>query len=164
MARGDSQALGELSLETLNDHGNATWGFMNFILALGLVNDRQPDVAAAEDPGWRRGRTLLHLGHAGGRAVSRYAANQTLREMLISPGALEAFQADPLAFLADRDLSLEERQALAGRDYPALYRLGVHHFTLFQWARRLQHHEGVDNWMPGYFAALAGLGHPDIAT
>lgn len=55
VARGDSQALRDLSLENLNDHGNATWGFMNYILALGLVNDRQPDVAAAEDPGWGEG-------------------------------------------------------------------------------------------------------------
>lgn len=96
--------------------------------------------------------------------MSRYAANQALREMLITPGALEVFQADPLAFLDGRDLTLEERQAVAVRDYPALYRLGVHHFTLFQWARRLHHHEGMENWMPGYFAALAGLGHPDIVT
>lgn len=55
VARGDSQALRELSLENLNDHGNATWGFMNYILALGLVNDRQPAVADAEDPGWGEG-------------------------------------------------------------------------------------------------------------
>lgn len=52
VAQGDSQALTELSLAQLNEAGNATWGFMNFILALGLVNDRQPDLAAAEDPGW----------------------------------------------------------------------------------------------------------------
>lgn len=96
--------------------------------------------------------------------MSRYAANQTIREMLIVPGAIEAFEADPARFLQGRDLSDQERRALTERDFPALYAMGVHHFSLFQWARRLYHRAGVHDWMPGYFAALQGLGHPDLIT
>jgi hypothetical protein len=96
--------------------------------------------------------------------MSRYAANQTIREMLLREGALEAFQANPQAFLAGRDLTEAEQRALAERDFPALYGMGVHHFTVFQWARRLHHHEGLADWMPAYFAALGPHGHPDLIT
>jgi protocatechuate 4,5-dioxygenase beta chain len=56
VAQGDSAAfLREFDLARLYESGNATRGFLNFVLAMGLANDRRPDVAGAVDPGWGEG-------------------------------------------------------------------------------------------------------------
>jgi len=98
--------------------------------------------------------------------VSKYAANQTIRELLTRDGALEAYLADPAAFLAGRDLTEAEYDALRRHDFAALYGQGVHHYSVYQWARRIYRAEGLaaPDWEPAYFAALQPHGHPDLTT
>lgn len=95
--------------------------------------------------------------------MSRYQVDKVLREVVLDDVACEAFKSDPGAFLAGRDLTDEERKALAEVDYPTLYRLGAHHFvlsgfTMKVWAgdRRALQAE--------YRQRIAPFGYPDFAT
>lgn len=95
--------------------------------------------------------------------MSRYQVDKVLREVVLGDAAAEAFKSDPAAYLAGRDLTDEERKALAEVDYPTLYCLGAHPFvlagfTMKVWAgdRRALQAE--------YRQHIAPFGYPDFAT
>lgn len=62
--------------------------------------------------------------------MSRYEMDKVIREVRDDEQAFGRYKADPTAYLAGRDLTDEERRALAQVDYPTLYRLGAHPFVL----------------------------------
>ncbi|HEY0146685.1 MAG TPA: hypothetical protein VGB93_11165 [Methylovirgula sp.] len=62
--------------------------------------------------------------------MSIYALQKTIREINRNHEMRQRFMAVPQDALADFDLTSEERDALIGRDYRALYRLGVHGLIL----------------------------------
>jgi hypothetical protein len=94
--------------------------------------------------------------------MSKYAVNQALRG-IVTADDLSSYWADPGGFLTGFNLSEHERAALLAEDVAQLYAMGAHHYTLFQWARRLRHGTMAE-LEAHYFAAIEGLGHPDITT
>ena len=62
--------------------------------------------------------------------MSIYALQKTIREINRNHETRQSFMAAPQGALAGFDLTSEERDALIGRDYRALYRLGVHGLIL----------------------------------
>ena len=94
IASGDiEKALGEVSLESLWEPGNATHGFMDFLLMMGV---------AGEDQGRLRGhpRPLPHDGglfHVvpGGAEVSKYLLNKFLYTIDRDPELVERYRSDP---------------------------------------------------------------------
>ena len=94
--------------------------------------------------------------------MSRYAVDKVMREVIQDESALAAYLADTPAYLADRDLSAEERTALLGGDYATLFRLGAHPFLLWAFTRAVLPNGGPNP--QEYTAALLPLGTPDFAT
>jgi len=95
--------------------------------------------------------------------MSRYGVLKAMREVVLSEEACARFKADPAAFLAGRDLTDEERDAIARVDYATLYRIGTHPFLLNGFTMRA--------W-PGdrkalqaeYRQRIAPYGHPNFET
>jgi hypothetical protein len=96
--------------------------------------------------------------------MSRYQVDKLLREVIMNDDALAAWIADPRAFLAGRDITDEEREALIAGDYPTLYKAGVHPFMLNVFAvRQWPPNEMIPRWV-AYSKALEGAGYPDFST
>lgn len=96
--------------------------------------------------------------------MSRYEVDKTLRECIMNQEAVDAFVADPVSFLAGRDLTAGERAALAELDYPTLYSGGAHPFLLNLFAIGLWPRAEFMDRQRAYTQALAGLGYPDFST
>jgi hypothetical protein len=62
--------------------------------------------------------------------MSVYTLQKAIRNINRSPHARAQFESDPQAYVAGYELSDAEQEALLGRDYGALYRLGVHGLLL----------------------------------
>jgi hypothetical protein len=62
--------------------------------------------------------------------MSAYTLQKAIRDINRRPAARAEFQSTPDAFAASYGLSDVEKSALVGRDYGALYRLGVHGLLL----------------------------------
>jgi hypothetical protein len=62
--------------------------------------------------------------------MSAYTLQKAIRNINRRPEARAEFETTPEAFAARYELSGEEKSALLGRDYGALYRLGVHGLLL----------------------------------
>jgi len=62
--------------------------------------------------------------------MSLYALQKVIRDINRNPESRERFVSTPEALLAGYELSAAERAALVGRDYGALYRMGVHGLLL----------------------------------
>ena len=62
--------------------------------------------------------------------MTLYALQKAIREVNRDPAKRAAFFAEPAAVAAQYPLSDQERAALQGRDYAALYALGVHGLLL----------------------------------
>ena len=97
--------------------------------------------------------------------MSLYQTNKAVKLLAHNddPGPFLSFVADAAAFLGGFDLTTEERQALLGRDYAALYQMGVQPFILQTLAHKLSG-EPFMRFIGRYAALLAGLGHPDYET
>ena len=96
--------------------------------------------------------------------MSRYQVAKAMREVILDDAALAAFKADPSGFLAGRDLTDREREALATGNYPELYAAGAHPFLLNVFAmRQWPAAEIMPRWA-AYTKALEGLGYPDFST
>lgn len=96
--------------------------------------------------------------------MSKYQVDKVLREVIMHDDALAAFAADPRAYLAGRDLTDLEREALVAGDYPTLYSAGAHPFMLNVFAlRQWPPGEMMQRWV-AYNKSLAGLGYPDFST
>ena len=158
IATGDlKSALAEVSLDSLWAPGNATHGFMDFMLMMGVAGENvKADYADSLD--------LFHTmeayftwypAAAAGRGVmSKYLLNKFLYTVDRDPDLVERYRADPRGTVAwweaeqanvilncpgaERSTWLAftdaEREALATHDYVALFELGAHNFltlTLF---------------------------------
>ena len=62
--------------------------------------------------------------------MSAYTLQKVIREINRDPAARQRFLERPEAAREDATLSAEEREALATKDFGALYRLGVHGLIL----------------------------------
>jgi hypothetical protein len=95
--------------------------------------------------------------------MSVYEIDKIMREVLQDQGACASFLADPAAYLAERDLQDDERDALVRRDYGALYALRAHPFLLWAFTKEV-FPEGGPQLARQYVATITPLGSPDFAT
>ncbi|HEU0043119.1 hypothetical protein [Sphingomonas sp.] len=96
--------------------------------------------------------------------MSRYAVDKVLWQIARDDSACAAFCADRHAFLAERDLTDEERADLFAMDYRALFEAGAHPFLLYTARIRLS-----NGWtfqlMIDHITAFEGVPPPlDIST
>ena len=189
IASGDlDSALAEVSLDSLWQPGNATHGFMDFMLMMGVAGaNAKADYIDSLD--------LFHTMEAyftwypeGGAAVSKYLLNKFLYTIDRDPDLVERYRADPRGTVAvvggragQRDPQLPrgraehlaeftdaEREALATHDYVTLFELGAHNFlmlTLFIALFERDYAEPL-GFQREYAARLShwSLPYPDIAT
>jgi hypothetical protein len=93
--------------------------------------------------------------------MSRYGIDKVL--WLLQPAdGRRRFKADPAAFVADAELTDQERTALLNLDAGELYRLGAHPFLL--WGALFDLHDRAPAYRDQYTAAIAPHGYPDHAT
>jgi protocatechuate 4,5-dioxygenase alpha chain len=95
--------------------------------------------------------------------MSRYAIDKLFHEVILSDETRQSFLGDPEAFVAGRDLTLQERRAIVGRDFRTLYQIGSHPFLMWCWAEQTT----TDDMMTlvrKYVGALENLGVVDFAT
>ncbi len=95
--------------------------------------------------------------------MSRYATNRVLWEVAADGDLAQQLQSEPQAALAGRDLTEEERTALAKADVRALFLLGVHPFLLYNFALRLNGGFSLP-FMQAYLEQLKGLELGDLET
>jgi hypothetical protein len=62
--------------------------------------------------------------------LSAYSLQKVIRQINRDAAMRASFMASPSAAIEGMDLTAAERDALAGRDYRALYKLGVHGLIL----------------------------------
>ena len=155
IANGDiEKALGEVSLENLWEPGNATHGFLDFMLMMGVAG-------AGEKADYADTLDLFHTMEAyftwypnGVGTVSKYLLNKFLYTVDRDPELVERYRSEPggtvewwEAERANAILNVHgdecstwlkfddaEREALVTHDYPGLFELGAHPFltlTLF---------------------------------
>lgn len=95
--------------------------------------------------------------------MTRYALDKVLWDYAREPGFRAAFDADPAAATAGRELSQAEAAALAARDIRAVFSLGAHPFLVYSFAIAMN-----GGWsfpfMLDYVAKLDGLVPGDIET
>jgi protocatechuate 4,5-dioxygenase alpha chain len=68
--------------------------------------------------------------------MSRYATNRVLWEATADGDLARRIHEDPATALSSRDLTDDERSALAKTDVRSLFLLGVHPFLLYNYALR----------------------------
>jgi hypothetical protein len=95
--------------------------------------------------------------------VSRYATSHLMWEVTRDRDLAERFRTDPGAVLDGRDLTDEERAALAGTDMRALFQLGIHPFVLYHFALRLAGGFSMP-FVQQYLGALEGLTLGELET
>ncbi|MGC0342630.1 hypothetical protein [Streptomyces sp. SLBN-8D4] len=95
--------------------------------------------------------------------MSRYATNRMLWEVAADGDLARQLKEVPEAALADRDLTDQEREALARTDIRELFQLGVHPFLLYNFGLRLNGGFSME-WMASYLEQLKGLEVGDVTT
>jgi Aromatic-ring-opening dioxygenase LigAB, LigA subunit len=95
--------------------------------------------------------------------MSRYATNRVLWEVATDRDLAQRLRDDPQAALAGRDLTDQERVALARTDVRELLQLGVHPFLLYNFALRLNGGFSME-WMTSYLEQLKGVEVADLET
>ncbi len=184
IANGDIDgALAEVTLDSLHAPGNATHGFMDFMLMMGAAGDgAKADYTDTLD--------LFHTmeayftwypeGDAGpgrGRSsvMSKYLLNKFLYTVDRDPELVERYRHDPAGTVdwwererantllncmaAEKSTWLaftgEERQALAGHDHVALFQLGAHPFlTLTLFIAMFERDHGPLEYQLAYARAM----------
>lgn len=112
--------------------------------------------------------------------MSRYMVNKLIWEVDTSDEALARFKADPYGFVESWQeiesptppvpqgghLTEAERLALVGKDYGALYALGVNPFLLWQFARSVSVPDemAIEELVNSFREAVAPHGYPDFHT
>ncbi|MGA2393849.1 MAG: hypothetical protein ABSH03_10950 [Candidatus Lustribacter sp.] len=96
--------------------------------------------------------------------MSRYAMDKVFREVITSNAAREAFAANAESYLAGRDLTPDERQALITRDFTTLYKMGAHPFLMVGFVATQSPPAERGKAMAAYQQSLAELGYPDYST
>ncbi len=188
IASGDIEGCcGEVSLESLHLPGNATHGFMDFMLMMGVAGDGvKADYTDSLD--------LFHTMEAyftwypeRSAAVSKYLLDKFLYTVDRDPDLVERYRADPAGTVAwweaemansilnchtgERStwlaLTDEERRALIDQDHVRLFEMGAHPFlalTLF--IAMFERDHGPLEYQIAYGKAMEHLSlpYPDIAT
>ena len=95
--------------------------------------------------------------------MTLYQVDKAMREVNLGSDALQAFSANPAAFLEGRGLSAGERKALVERDSAALYAMGGHPLLLANFVQRTASGERGDA-LVAHIEAIQSLGIPDFAT
>ncbi len=95
--------------------------------------------------------------------MSRYEVDKVLWDVYRDASQAAAFTAGPDSFFKDRDLTADERTALAGRDLRRLQSSGAHPFLLYNFALRLEGRFSIP-FVIGYVEQLRGLTPTDIRT
>ena len=95
--------------------------------------------------------------------MSRYQVDKVMREVIIDPIALKRFKKSPSTYLAGRDLTSIESEALAGIDYATLYSLGAHPFLLYGFTVRVWPGDRA-KLRSQYRQNIAPFGYPDFST
>ncbi len=95
--------------------------------------------------------------------MSRYGIDKALWDVYRDAGLAKAFTDDPGGFLADRELTEDERTAFAGRDVRSLFSAGAHPFLLYNFSLRLEGRFSIP-FAVGYVQRLQGLRPGDIRT
>lgn len=98
--------------------------------------------------------------------MSLYGVNTFMREVNMQPLRHAAYVADPPGYVETWELApltQAEREALAARDYGALYRMGAHPYLLWSfteavWVPEVTRAELVESFRAG------AIGYPDVAT
>ena len=107
--------------------------------------------------------------------------NKVLLDVDLTDESLGAFKADPGAFLADWEeasrhpvppvphggsLTDEERAALIGLDFGAIYAMGANPFVLWQFARSVSvpDLQTIENLITSFRDAVEPHGYPDFST
>ena len=95
--------------------------------------------------------------------INRYQVNKVLREINQNPESYKAYKEDAAAFLAKKNLSPEEREAIAKVDFVSLYAAGAHPFILNAFVNRVW--EGDRQKLDTEFRSkIAPYGYPDFST
>jgi len=95
--------------------------------------------------------------------MTRYALDKVLWAYAREPDFKARFDADPQAAIAARELAPEERAALTGRDFRAIFSLGAHPFLLYSFAIAANGGWSME-MMKDYVARLEGVEPGDIET
>ena len=95
--------------------------------------------------------------------MTRYALDKVLWNYAREPQFKTAFDADPAAATAQRELSDAERDALTARDLRAIFSLGAHPFLLYSFSIAANGGWSME-MMKDYVARLEGLELGDIET
>jgi hypothetical protein len=95
--------------------------------------------------------------------MSRYATSRVMWEITRDRALADRFRADPDAVLDGRDLTDEERKALAAADIRALFELGVHPFVVYHFALRLAGGASMP-FLQDYVGKLQGLTVGNLET
>ena len=179
--------LAEVSLDSLHAPGNATHGFMDFMLMMGVAGEGA--VADHVDT-----LDLFHTMEAyftwypkGSGVMSKYLLNKFLYTIDRDPELVERYRDDPSGTVAwweeemankilncpdgERSTWLafddEERRVLREHDHVALFGMGAHPFlTLTLFIAMFERDHGPLEYQIAYGKAMAHLQlpYPDIAT
>ena len=180
-------SVGEVTLDSLHPPGNATHGFMDFMLMMGVAGEGvKADHADSLD--------LFHTMEAyftwypeGAAAVSKYLLDKFLFTVDRDPELVERYREDPAGTVAWWEAELaqpilnchsverstwlafsdEERDVLVRQDHVALFELGAHPFlTLTLFIAMFERDHGPLEYQIAYGQALQHLSlpYPDIAT
>ena len=95
--------------------------------------------------------------------MTRYALDKVLWNYARDPEFKAAFDADPAAAIADRELTGDERAALGARDARAIFQLGAHPFLLYSFSITANGGWSME-MMTDYVGRLKGLSLGDIET
>ena len=188
IANGDVDGcLAEVTLDSLHAPGNATHGFMDFMLMMGAAGDGvKADYTDSLD--------LFHTMEAyftwypeGAGLVSKYLLDKFLYTVDRDPELVERYREDPGGTVdwwereiantvlnchaAEKSTWLafeeEERRALREHDHVALFRMGAHPFlTLTLFIAMFERDHGPLEYQIAYARAMEHitLPYPDIAT
>ena len=148
IANGDIEgALQDVTLESLWTPGNATHGFLDFMLMMGVAGEVQGRLRRYPRPVPHDG-SILHLVSERSGRMSKYLLNKFLFTIDRDPELVERYREDPrgtvtwweaeranvILNLPEAERSTwqqftdEEREALATHDYVKLFELGAHQF------------------------------------
>jgi Aromatic-ring-opening dioxygenase LigAB, LigA subunit len=103
--------------------------------------------------------------------MSKYVMNKFIHHVNMNEAAENEYKHDPRAYVEKWEkgeklkLTLEEREALATKDYGKLYALGAHPFTLWSFTEAVCVNElPREELVKDYKTKAAKVGYPDFKT
>jgi hypothetical protein len=103
--------------------------------------------------------------------MSKYLMNKLIHQVNMNQAMEDDYASNPGAFVEKWEknqklkFTLEEREALATKDYGKLYALGAHPFTLWSFTEAVWIHDKPrEELVADYKAKAAKAGYPDFKT